>query len=157
MANLYINTGMIGSGKSTWAKQYAKENPRIRIVNDDSLMTMFHGYYLYDIDFQCDLKSIISMVIRKLLLLGYDVIYDDCNLTKEERKTIINSSLRTDKVFAVVFQIKDKQWHLNNRSKNLRGYSIEEWSDVFDKHLEIYEPVEYDEGFDDIIRIGDMI
>ena len=80
-----MTIGMIGSGKSTWAKQFARDNPNTKIVSGDDLREMLAGYYLYDIGFEPLLDYIIFKLVKELLLAGYDVILDECNLVQEKR------------------------------------------------------------------------
>lgn len=154
MSKLYITIGLIGSGKSTWAKKFAIENPNTKIVSGDDLREMFAGYYLYDINFESILPTITRQIIVELLAAGYDVVLDECNLSRSNRELLVTSLNGID-CTAVVFVPKSKEWHLNNRYKHLRGYTFEQWDEVFDKHIEIFNRFnEVQENyFDEIIYV----
>ena len=159
MTNLYMTIGMIGSGKSTWAKKFVKDHPNTKIVSGDDLREMFAGYYLYDEKFESTLANIIDSIAIELIYDGYDVILDECHLTQLNRYSIIKTikeetfDVRTT---AVIFPLNRKAWHLTNRYKNLRGYTKELWSEVFDKHDLIFDKFDKTEEtyFDKVILIG---
>lgn len=49
MNKVIICRGIQGSGKSTWAKQWVKEDPNHRIrINQDDFRNMFGVYWLQD-------------------------------------------------------------------------------------------------------------
>ena len=158
MKTIYFLIGKIGSGKSFWSQQYVKANSNTRIISKDALREMYFGTYKYDPEFESYLDIIVIDLIEDLLNQGYGVIVDGCHLTKEHRRRILEQ-IRTDiveeiKVIAVVTPNREKDWHLNNRSQNLRTYTLEEWAHVYDIHFGVFEPfinLETEPYFDDVI------
>jgi predicted kinase len=76
---LIITRGIQGSGKSTWARQFVKDNPNyIRINNDDMRVSFFSRTYN-----KKDNKNI--ALLRKAMLdsavgIGLNIVVDNCNL-----------------------------------------------------------------------------
>ncbi|NCD07129.1 MAG: polynucleotide kinase [Spirochaetia bacterium] len=86
MKRLIYTKGLSGSGKSTWAKKYIKENKNVKRINKDDLRDMLDD----GIWSKTNEKTIISIrnaIIVKLLNDGFDVIVDDTNLCPKHWKT----------------------------------------------------------------------
>ena len=80
MSKFIILQGIQGSGKSTWALDWVKENPIKRIrVNKDSIRKMLGKYWLPDREKL--VKHIRNACIEEAILDGYDVVSDDTNLS----------------------------------------------------------------------------
>lgn len=84
MNTLNIMIGLPGSGKSTWAKNFQKENEKTIVVSSDN----FRAGLLGDVYDQTQNSFIIKCmftVAAKALKEGYDVIYDMINIQREKR------------------------------------------------------------------------
>src|SRR5690606_5236233 len=94
---LYILRGLPASGKSTWAKNKAKEEPNTIIVNRDSIRTMLKGEYKL-FPFGSKMEELVSDIemtsMQSGLIMGYNVIIDSTGfrwgLSKEHIKDIYN-------------------------------------------------------------------
>jgi len=86
MVQLVILRGLPASGKTTWAKRWVTEDPRIRArINRDDLRAMAHnGVHLPPEKRKRGTENmIIAMeraLIRELLQIGVSVVIDDTNL-----------------------------------------------------------------------------
>lgn len=78
MYKLIYTIGLPGSGKSTWAREYQKENPNTVLVNKDELRAMLHNsvHSKGREDFVCMMRD---FIITTALLKGHDVIVHDTN------------------------------------------------------------------------------
>ena len=159
MSKLLLPIGMIGSGKSTWARQYIKNHPNTRIVGGDEVRYMLHGgEYIHD---EAELEVVLLILVdatARLLQYGYDVILDECycSLTRDMRKRIATMFPYTEFI-AVVFPERDMQDHIDDKIlKGLRGKTVNYWKRVFCEMKEIYEmflPTE--EYFSKAIYVGE--
>lgn len=84
---LTITIGMPGSGKSTWGERMRQDYPdRIRIVNRDDIRAA-NGTRFEDGDEQY-VAQVRDYMIDRLLVLGYDVICTDTNLSPKVRRRL---------------------------------------------------------------------
>ena len=74
--------GIQGSGKSTWAKNYLKDNfYTIRVSNDELRLMMFNRVFSKrDSHF---VSVIREMIIEKAMVEGKDIIVDNMNITND--------------------------------------------------------------------------
>lgn len=79
MSKLILCQGIQGSGKSTWAKAWAKEDPEHRVrLNYDDLRNMMGEYWVPSREKM--LKDIEQAFLNKAVLSGYDIVIDNMNL-----------------------------------------------------------------------------
>ena len=76
--------GIQGSGKSTWAKQWAAEDPEHRVrFNNDDIRNMLGVYWVPGYR-----ENLVSRIKRQFLLsamfFGYDIVIDNMNLNEKE-------------------------------------------------------------------------
>lgn len=84
---LTITIGLPGSGKSTWGQQMLDEFPdRVRIVNRDDIRAA-NGTRFEDGDEQY-VAQVRDFMVERLLILGYDVICTDTNLSPKVRRRL---------------------------------------------------------------------
>lgn len=84
---LTITVGLPGSGKSTWGEQMRQQYPdRVRIVNRDDIRAA-NGTRFEDGDEQY-VAQVRDYMIDRLLVLGYDVICTDTNLSPKVRRRL---------------------------------------------------------------------
>lgn len=80
-----MTVGLPRSGKSTWAKKYAKETGAV-IVNPDSIRLALHGKDFYG-PAEPEVWKIVRIMVLSLFLSEHEtVILDATNLTVERRK-----------------------------------------------------------------------
>ena len=78
--NLLILSGLPASGKSSFAKEYIKENPTYLIVSRDAFRYMFKDQGFCEPKIEKLITDIEIEVIKQSLLKGFSVIVDDTNL-----------------------------------------------------------------------------
>ena len=79
MSKLILCQGIQGSGKSTWAKAWAKEDPEHRVrLNYDDLRNMMGEYWVPSREKM--LKDMEQAFLKKAVLSGYDIVIDNMNL-----------------------------------------------------------------------------
>lgn len=123
MSKVIICQGIQGSGKSTWALNWVKENPIKRVrVNKDSIRKMFGKYWLPNREKL--VKYIRDACIKGAILYGYDVVSDDMNLsdnTINELVELIKSIKPNISIEYKLFNtpLKDCLIRVNNRNKHL--------------------------------------
>lgn len=159
MKKLYLPIGMIGSGKSTWAKQFIKDKPNTKIVGGDEIRFMFGGgNYEYSPALEESIHKILYSATRILLADGYDVILDECycSLNRLLRQDVGAHFIDKATLVAVVFPLRDMQDHIEDKIiKGLRGKTVGYWKNVFREMAAIYEPpcLNRERYFDDAIFI----
>jgi len=156
MHRIYLPVGMIGSGKSTWARKFIAENSSVRIVAGDDIRLMLGGgAYEYDPILEPAVIDILMQATETALEYGLDVILDECycSLSIAMRKRVME--LFCDyTVIAVVFPEKGMKDRIEDKvTKGLRGKTVSYWKRVFTEMAEVYEPVSGAEGFHTIMRI----
>jgi len=146
---LVILVGTIASGKSTYAKEKAQEG--FLVLNDDSIVTMLHGgnYNLYEKKLKPIYKSIENSIVSSVLSAGRDIIIDrGVNITRKSRKRWIGIASAFDvESHAIVFPFKELEVHVEQRMKDPRGLSYEEWMEAVRRHIKEYEVPFVEEGF----------
>lgn len=143
MSKLLLPIGMIGSGKSTWARQYIKENPNTRIVGGDEIRLMLHGgAYVHNPELEPVVKDILYSAAGEVLAWGWDIILDECycSLNREMRANTASRFSGDEELIAVVFPERDMQDHIDDKIlKGLRGKTVNYWKRVFCEMKEEYE------------------
>lgn len=157
MSKLLLPIGMIGSGKSTWAKQYIKENPDTKIVGGDEIRLMLSGGdYIHDEKMEPMVLDILLAATNELLGWGYDVILDECycSLNRNMRKRVA-TMFAAEEIIAVVFPERDMQDHIDDKIlKGLRGKTVNYWKRVFCEMKDVYEPfTSTEEYFSEVIFV----
>lgn len=145
-----ILIGNIASGKSTYAKERAKEGAII--VNDDAIVTALHAgeYNLYSKDLKPLYKAIENQIIMTAVVMGHDVIVDrGLNITWEARQRLVGLGRSLDQeVVATLFVFEDPRIHASRRVKSdSRGYSYNYWLDVAERMQKDYQVPTRKEGF----------
>lgn len=92
MKKLYVLKGLPASGKSTWAKEKAKEEPNTVIVNRDKIREMLKGEYK-NFPFGTSMEDLVTEIehftFQEALSKGYNVIMDATNFRWNLGKTYI--------------------------------------------------------------------
>ena len=88
---LIILQGIQGSGKTTWAKHWVKEDPKHRVrFNQDDIRNMFGVYWVPSREPL--VKAMHNSFLKEAMLEGYDIVLDNMNLnqkTLDEIKEIV--------------------------------------------------------------------
>lgn len=146
MSTIYILHGFFGSGKSTWARNFAQEHPNTKLVIADVFRVMLHGEYKYDPKIDNVITQSMADTIFNLLTDGYDVIVDCGNLSQSRRIPWLRIPA---KHVAVIFPQRDKEWHINNNVAKLHGDS---WDDIWESEQASYEPI-IENNYNDVIYV----
>jgi predicted kinase len=156
MKRAYIMVGIVGSGKSTWAKNKVNETEdrNICIISLDNIREMLFGKYIYDKNKEDLVKKVAWGSIQQAFSCGYDVIIDSCNITKIKRQQWVDFiKLHYGNDIEIIFVVcPEKENNLENRKKDLRGYKEEKWKTIIDDMKKDYENVTGNEGHSKIIE-----
>lgn len=154
---IQILVGMIASGKSTYAKNAAKHG--YLVMCDDAVVTMLYGgdYTLYKKDDKIIHKSIENCIVSCCLLANKKIIIDrGLNISKKSRKRWIVLANSFDvSVDVVVFNNEGPEIHAERRFKSdHRGYNLNYWFEVANKHYNSWDDPSKDEGIGMINKIS---
>lgn len=158
---LEVLCGMIGSGKSAYARKRADEGAII--VSHDDLTAMCHGRYRYEPELRACYRRMQEEIAFCAMRCGRDVVVDRTQLTRESRAWWLafgrdaTKYLGVDlRIVAVAFPVREPWIHAGRRfDADPRGRPYDEWLKVAHHHAEqaAREPLSEDEGFDEIIRM----
>lgn len=95
--------GLPASGKTTWSKQFIKENPNYMRVNRDDIRNMLS--IKWDKEKEKVVKNIQVESIFSALNQGYNVIVDDTNLD-DEKLDILKEKIYECMVFSKNYEVK---------------------------------------------------
>lgn len=85
MNKLIICRGLQGSGKSTFAKQWAEEDPTHRIrFNWDDIRNMMGKYWVPERENTGIMKTLRASFLEDMMLKGWDIIVDNMNLNPKD-------------------------------------------------------------------------
>lgn len=131
--NVYILIGLPESGKSTWSKNFVKENPNTLIINRDAYRSMIKSEYTFDFRFEPFIKTISNKSLETALEYGFDVIIDETHVKAQRRKEIISIIRNYESTFGVINNdygrtkiiyvwFTENQNNIEYRMKESRGY-----------------------------------
>lgn len=85
MSKLIICRGIQGSGKSTFAKEWAKEDPKNRIrFNWDDMRNMMGEYWVPERENTGIMKTLRTSFLNEMMQKGWDIIIDNMNLNPKD-------------------------------------------------------------------------
>lgn len=152
---IYITVGFPGSGKSTWAKETARD-PETVIICKDVIRHMFKGDYIFDPTYEPLIAEIAKAALDDSLMAGFNVIIDETNITKEARAKCLdlikNHPLPISPEIICVWFTEDEK-NLEYRMRQPRGYSDMKWAEVIDMMKQKFEKPLKKEGFTEIIKM----
>jgi predicted kinase len=154
MKEIIILVGNIGSGKSTLAKEYAKKG--YVIISRDALRYMIGaGNYRFDFKIESFIKKSAVATLKIFLKSGYNLVYDEVNVSKKLRTHSIQLAKQFDyKVIVVKLPRLAKQISVDRRMRNPHGqYDRNIWNSVWERFDSIYQEPTIKEGIDKIIKI----
>lgn len=152
MQELIICIGISGSGKSTWATNYIKENSNtLRINRDDIRKTLvgnLNGYYKKDnLNYiERDVTRLEEEFYKHLNLSRFNIIIDNTNLKESyiNRWISLSSSNKMDSEIKLKFKLfnislDDAQRRVANREKMQTFEDL----DYINKQFEQYKQIKY--------------
>lgn len=147
-----ILCGMIGAGKSTYARRRADGGALV--VCHDDLTAMLHAAYRYEAGLRHCYRRMEESLAAEAWRAGRDVVVDRTHLTRESRArwVLFAENLRVPAV-AVAFPVEPPGVHARRRfESDPRGRTHEEWHMVAQHHYAqwLAEPLSADEGFAEI-------
>ena len=139
----YILIGMVGSGKSAWARMTAGTDFNVIRIGVDDIRSMIKDRYTFDLQLESLVNAMKMAMIKEVIATGKDVVIDDCHLTKKERvelcKNLIEIARTGIKLVYVWVRCSDET-ALRRRLTNLRGRSEFEWKYVIGvEHSGLFE------------------
>lgn len=138
---VYIMIGLIGSGKSAWARLTAGTDfNTIRVGNDD-IRDMIKDRYTFDFQLEPMVRKMGNALVIELLSEGKDIVIDDCHLTKEHREELcaLIKGFAPESEIIYVWMRCDPAVALKRRLSNLRGGTEFGWIQVMKKHEEVFD------------------
>lgn len=141
---LILLVGIPGSGKSTYAKNYIKQNVNTIHLSSDGIRAELYG----DESIQGNPGDIFSLMQRRAveaLNNGKDVIYDATNITRKDRSCIINICPKFIKIECHIIWAPIEECIKRDATRD-RTVGKE----VIDKMLKKFQAPYYDEGIDEI-------
>ena len=85
MSKLIICRGIQGSGKSTFAKEWAKEDPKNRVrFNWDDMRNMMGEYWVPERENTGIMKTLRTSFLNNMMQRGWDIIIDNMNLNPKD-------------------------------------------------------------------------
>jgi predicted kinase len=152
MSTVYEMIGFSGSGKSTFARNFTADKPKVKIVSPDGFRKMFNGEYKYLPEMDDVISYSTFSTAIALLDAGYDVIVDCGNLQNSSDRRGLWRLLPADRFVAIVMPMdKPPQWYVERRMKNPH-WETADWLSIVKNEMRAYEPPTLDE-FDEIIDI----
>lgn len=150
MNELIMLVGLPASGKSTWAKEYIKENPEYVIHSSDELRREMYGS-VYE---NADNSKVFEELHRRIRkdLETHSVIYDATNLVKKRRVAFLHQLGKHVYKKCILFLKPYEKCVVDNlkREDKVPEYTIERMRKVF-------SPPMHHEGFNEILVVQDEI
>ena len=147
---LYIMIGIPGAGKSTLAKEIAKDNAAVIVSSDSIRKELFDDENNQDNNEQ--VFNEFHKRIKSNLKNGVSVIADATNLSLKSRRAILQNVLKIECEKNAVVISRDIYEAIS--ANNLRSRVVPE-HDIF-KHRSRFQIPFYEEGFDNIfiVQVG---
>lgn len=146
---VYIMVGLIGSGKSSWARMTAGSNFQTIRVSCDDIRDMIKDRYIFDLQLESTVRAMSFAMVEQALKEGFNVVCDECYLTAEHR-TNLCEELKVrfgDKVdITYVWVHCDPSTALQRRLTNLRGQPSWVWKQVMKKMVKVFEKPSVEEN-----------
>lgn len=153
MTNLYVMVGLVGSGKSTFAKLIERQlnlmGSRVVYISSD----VIRGELLGDENDQSQNGEVFKEVHRRInnSIHKNNVIVDATNLTVKTRRPILDL-VKDNPEVNVVAEVMCTPLAICKKQNASRERIVPEF--VIDKQVRQFEIPFYEEGFDDINLIG---
>lgn len=144
---LILLVGIPGSGKTTYAKEYAETIPNTIHLSSDSIRAELYG----DESIQGDPAEVFSLMQKRAVEAlndGCDVIYDATNITRKDRASIINICPKFAQIEAHIIWAPIGMCIERDATRERTVGKA-----VIDKMLKRFQMPFYDEGIDEIIIV----
>ena len=141
MARLIMLIGLPGSGKSTYAKSLLDPEGKVKYCSSDSIRKELYG----DENIQGNPQTVFEHLhnnVQMYLKQGYDVIYDATNVTRKNRRGVINKFNNIADIEAHIVWAPYEECVARDKQ---RVKTVGE--DVIRKFLYRWQSPNYDEGF----------
>lgn len=142
--SLILLVGIPGSGKTTYAKDYIKQNSNTLHLSSDAIRKELYG----DENIQGNPAEVFSLMQKRAveaLNNGRDVLYDATNITRKDRASIIGICPKFAKIECHIIwapiEICIERDAVRDRTVG---------KEVIDRMLKRFQAVYYDEGIDEI-------
>ena len=143
--------GLPGSGKSTYAKEFMKDQ-QVEYLSSDSLRAVF-GKDESDQSVTPKVFSHIKTKVDEYLRDKKNVLVDATSVNRKERSDYINSAKKYGaKVVALVFKMDRNGLIARNKKRGEEGGRVVP-THIIDRMLSKYEDPSFDEGIDVIINL----
>lgn len=138
---VYILIGMIGSGKSSWAKMIAGTDFNTIRISSDDIRSMIKDRYTFDIQLEPLVDKMKTAMLVQLLIEGKNAVVDDIHLTKNCRRNLCATiaEVAPDAEIIYVWMKCDNDTALKRRLTNLREVSEFVWQQAMIKHTKMFE------------------
>ena len=150
---VWVMVGLIGSGKSSWAKMKSSSNSMVSIVCKDDIRKMLYGEYKFDEMTENLVDDIANAAILEVLGCGRSLVVDECHLTVESRHNLVHL-IREEypSVPIVGVWCKNESHNLENRMKSPKDIPEYTWQQVLRRMISILERPTASE-FDELIKV----
>jgi len=155
MTKIMLISGLVGAGKSTYARRLAKEESAIRFSIDEWMIALFKADFPKQLDFEWSMERIYRIeeqvwsVVEQLIVNGTSVILDFGLLQREHRQKFYDwAEINNFTIEIHVIEAdKDIRWQrvLNRNLEKGATYSLEVNKEMFDFCEDLYERPEADE------------
>lgn len=146
--SLILLVGIPGSGKTTYAREYIKQNANVVHLSSDAIRQEFYG----DENIQGNPVDVFTLMQKRAveaLNNGYDVIYDATNITRKDRASIIGVCPKFVKIEChIIWAPIETCIERDSTRKRTVG------KEVIDRMLKRFQAPWYDENIDSISVIG---
>jgi len=158
MITIYVMCGLLGSGKSTWARNEVMGNDNTIAVSRDSLREMIKcGHYEFNPNTEPLIKAFRNANMEIGTKFGFDIVIDECHLTRKHRAEVIKeirswgSPQNNIQTKIVCIHCTESIRNVDLRMQTPRDLPRDEWEEVYQNMKSIFEPPTLEEGFDDLL------
>ena len=149
MSKIILISGLVGAGKSTYARKLASEIGALRFSIDEWMMTLFSADFPEELNFKWSMERIYRIeeqmwsLVPQLMTLNRPVILDLGLLQREHRQKFYNWA--KDSNFQIETHVieaaKELRWQRVTKRNNEKGetYSLEVNKEMFDFCEDLYE------------------
>lgn len=121
MTKLILTVGAPGSGKSTWAEKFCKDNPGIIYLSSDRLRAVF-GTGEDDQSVSARVFKELRYMVGESLAKGYTVLVDSTAMFPKRRKEFLDiAKMYKAETEAHVFEVDREELIKRNKERKDRG------------------------------------